>query len=149
MILTLKSQVNGYIVKQKLNARGGRLDKCLKNSRQSELTEAFSRAVARAIKKSGSQKELAAQTGIHQSRISDYVNSRYDFSNLTVGTLIRLFPKLDIIYNTHDGASADSDRLLEEMEKRIIANFRHLSLSDKIVLFEEISNFCRTKTGKK
>ena len=124
------------------------MDKCLKNSRHGELAEAFSRAVARAIKKAGSQKELSAQTGIHQSRISDYVNSRYDFSNLTVGTLIKLFPRLNIIYNIHGAEGADSDRLLEEMEQRIITNFRHLSMSDKIVLFEEISNFCRTKAGK-
>lgn len=127
---------------------GKKLNKSLKNIRYGELAEAFSRAVAQAIKKSGSQKELSAQTGIHQSRISDYVNSRYDFPNLTVGTLIKLFPKLEIVYNIHDGGNADSDRLLEEMEKRMIANFRHLSMSDKIVLFEEISNFCRTKSGK-
>ena len=124
------------------------MDKLLKNSKQSELAKAFSRAVAQAIKESGSQKGLAAQTGIHQSRISDYVNSRYEFTNLTVGTLIKLFPKLEIVYNIHDGGNADADRLLEEMEKRMIANFRHLSMSDKIVLFEEISNFCRTKSGK-
>lgn len=118
-----------------------------KNNKGDELAEEFSRSVALAIKKYGSQKELSAHTGIHQSRISDYANSRYNFFNLTVGTLIKLFPQLDITYNIQVGTSADSAQLQKEMEKRMIKKFRSLSIKDKLVFFESMSSFCRDKIG--
>ena len=104
-----------------------------------KLAADFASAMAAAIKKAGSQKSLAEQTGIHQSRISDYVNANYDFCNLTVGTLIRLFPDLDIIYQQPGDRKGDGSNIVATIEKRLLAMFRRLNDEDKILCFEMMS----------
>ena len=104
-----------------------------------KLAADFANAMAAEIKKAGSQKSLAEQTGIHQSRISDYVNANYDFCNLTVGTLIRLFPDLDITYHHPGDRKIDDADIVATIEKRLIAMFRRLDAEDKIRCFEMMS----------
>ena len=62
------------------------------------LADDFLEAMKEALKAYGSQKSFSQASGIHQSRISDYSNGNYDFENLTVGTLHKLFPNMRIIY---------------------------------------------------
>ena len=64
--------------------------------RVKELYSFFIKAISESIKEAGSQKNFSEKVGIHQSRISDYANANYDFKNITVGTLIRLFPEIQI-----------------------------------------------------
>lgn len=113
-----------------------------------KLAADFASAMAAAIKKAGSQKSLAEQTGIHQSRISDYVNANYDFCNLTVGTLIRLFPDLDIIYQQPGDRKGDGSNIVATIEKRLLAMFRRLNDEDKILCFEMMSRSFGEKIEK-
>ena len=99
---------------------------------------AFRRAMLEAIRRAGSQKKLSEETGIHQSRISDYVNGQYDFSGVTVGTLIKLFPELEILYFEQPPSATEGD-VGEAVERRLRAMFRRLSADEKVLCFEMIS----------
>ena len=101
------------------------------------LSDAFEAAMADAIKAAGTQKKLAEQTGIHQSRISEYSQGNYDFSNLTVGTLIKLFPNLDIVYNINE--TEHNDEAITAIEQRLLTLFRRLSINDKIMCYENVA----------
>ena len=103
-------------------------------TRTNDLSQAFVEAVVKRIKTAGTQKKLADTTGIHQSRISAYANGNYDFSNLSLGTLIRLFPDLQIAY-IQDNRATQND-LVVEMEERLIALFRGLEPRDQVRCFE-------------
>lgn len=93
------------------------------------LTAKFTEALREAIRRAGSQTELARAAGMQQSRISDYLSGRYDLNHLTVGTLTRLFPELKLEF----GATEDrrDDEITNEMEKQIISHFRRLTPADK------------------
>ncbi len=107
--------------------------------RAKKLSGEFVAAMIAAVSAAGSQKALSEQTGIHQSRISDYSNGNYDFSNLTVGTLIRLFPDLEIIYHHGQENLAGAEEVFDKMEKRILAMFRKLGDDEKVLCFEMMS----------
>ena len=92
----------------------------------------------RLLFRAGSQKNFSEKTGIHQSRISDYANANYDFRNITVGTLIRLFPELNIIYRTGQ-ESNPSNEIFDIMEKRLLKIFQGLDLNKKVQCFEMMS----------
>ena len=62
------------------------------------LKENFMKALSEAIGRAGSQTMLAKNSGMQQSRISDYLSGRYDFYNITIGSLLKLFPELEIHY---------------------------------------------------
>lgn len=98
----------------------------------------FVRAMAEAIKKAGSQKNMSEATGIHQSRISDYANGNYDFSNLTIGSLIRMFPDLSIVYFPQNGAPTCSDAI-RAIESRMLTMFWRLNVDDQVRCFEMMS----------
>lgn len=53
-------------------------------------------ALREAYKRAGTQEALARIAGISQGRIADYLNGRYAISNMTVSTLLRLFPDMII-----------------------------------------------------
>ena len=59
------------------------------------LKENFMKALSEAIGRAGSQTMLAKNSGMQQSRISDYLSGRYDFYNITIGSLLKLFSPLD------------------------------------------------------
>ena len=114
------------------------------SERSKRLGEAFASAVAKAAAAAGAQKKLAEITGIHQSRISDYANGRYDFSKLTVGTLLRLFPDLEIAYNGGDGGENvwKEDEMGAEIERRILILFRRLPRESKLLWYESLVKLC-------
>lgn len=106
--------------------------------RVEKLSAIFVKAIAESITEAGSQKNFSEKTGIHQSRISDYANANYDFRNITVGTLIRLFPELNIIYRTGQ-ESNPSNEIFDIMEKRLLKIFQGLDLNKKVQCFEMMS----------
>ena len=99
----------------------------------------FRAAMLKAIQKAGSQKKLAEETGIHQSRISDYANGQYDFGSLTVGTLIKLFPELEILYFRSKLQAENDDDMAAAIERRMLAMFRSLPTENKVLCFEMMS----------
>ena len=101
------------------------------------LSDDFLQAMSEAIKEYGSQKAMAEATGIHQSRISDYVNGNYEFENLTVGTLVKLFPGMRIVYR--EGEKKTPDGAMEVLETRLLKIFRRLSVENKVLCFERVA----------
>lgn len=95
----------------------------------STLKDNFQGALREAVRRAGSQAELARAAGMQQGRISDYLTGRYAFENITVGTLQRLFPELAILYFAE--SSPTHDEVEQEMEKRIVQHFRLLGPADK------------------
>lgn len=94
-----------------------------------EMKEKFLEALREAIRRAGSQTELAKAAGMQQGRISDYLSCRYDFGNITIGTLLKIFPELQIQYFPV-GISQETD-VEHELEKQVIEHFRHLTSAEK------------------
>ena len=110
------------------------------NEKIKSLESEFITAMKRLIEEKGSQKNLSEITGIHQSRISGYLNGTFDFNNLSIGTLIKLFPQLQISYFDTANATADtSSEIFDMLEKRLLKMFRRLNAEDKILAFEKMS----------
>ena len=93
------------------------------------LKENFLIALREAVAQSGSQKELAKSAGMTQSRISDYLTQRYDFDNITDGTLRKIFPELKIQYFEETIQNENGMEL--ELEKQVVEHFRNLNSADK------------------
>ena len=62
------------------------------------LSDDFHAAMQEACRRHKTQKAFADATGIHQSRISAYATGKIRFEELSVSTLIRLFPEMKINY---------------------------------------------------
>lgn len=74
-------------------------------------------ALKEAYRRAGTQTALADMAGVSQGRIADYLNRRCSVGNMTIKTLIQLFPDMSIDF--FGGKSADEadhalrDQLLE------------------------------------
>jgi len=101
-----------------------------------QLKQDFLSALKDAIETAGSQSKLADHSGMHQSRISDYLTERYGFNNITVGTLRKLFPEIKIIYGQNNESLSEMEN---ELERQLIGNFKKLSSSEKIQLIIDLS----------
>ena len=100
----------------------------------------FENAMKQIIQEAGSQKNLAEQTGMHQSNISGYLNGSFVFSNLTIGTLIKLFPELQIKYfNSINEDSNNTQEIFDMLEQRLITMFHRLNSEEKIRCFEIVA----------
>lgn len=93
------------------------------------LKENFLEALREAVRRAGSQTELAKLAGMQQSRISDYLTCRYDFDNITVGTLRKIFPELQVLYFAE--SSLPEGEVEHELEKQILEHFRNLAPAEK------------------
>lgn len=93
------------------------------------LKENFLAALREAVARAGSQTGLAKAAGMTQSRISDYLTKRYDFDNITVGTLRKIFPELTIQYFLD--TPRNENGMEQELEKQVIEHFRNLNSSEK------------------
>lgn len=93
-----------------------------------ELKQNFLASLREAIQRAGSQTELARVSGMQQSRISDYLSERYDFDNITIGTLRKIFPELQIHYFSK---VAQPSSIENELEKQVLELFRGLPASEK------------------
>lgn len=72
------------------------------------LSEDFIAAMSEAIRRYKTQKAFAEATGIHQSRISAYATGKIKFEELSVSTLLKMFPELHITYFSKIGDSGKS-----------------------------------------
>ena len=74
-------------------------------------------ALREAYRRAGTQAALAEKAGISQGRIADYLNGRYAIGNMTVSTLLKLFPEMVIdFFGGKSASEADNamrDQLLE------------------------------------
>lgn len=104
----------------------------------SNLAEDFILAMREACRIAGSQSNLSKKTGIHQSRISDYVNGRYDFDNITIGTLRKFFPQVKIVYFDENISPPNSDAETI-IVNRMIGMINKMTLEDKVRCFEMMS----------
>lgn len=85
------------------------------------MTEAdIFNALQEAYRRAGTQSALAKMAGVSQGRIADYLNMRCSVGNMTVKTLLQLFP--EIVIDFFGGKSANPadnalrDQLLEIFE---------------------------------
>ena len=85
-------------------------------------------ALKEAYRRAGTQTALAEKAGISQGRIADYLNKRYDIGNMTVSTLLKLFP--DIVIDFFGGKTANSQSDL--MREQVLKIFDSLSDADKV-----------------
>ena len=53
-------------------------------------------ALKEAYRRAGTQSALADIAGVSQGRIADYLNGRCSIGNMTVATLLKLFPEMKI-----------------------------------------------------
>jgi len=60
------------------------------------------KALHRAKEEVGTQKNLEAKTGISQSSIAAFLNGARKIENMTVGTLTKLFPEMEIYFFRKD-----------------------------------------------
>ena len=103
------------------------------------LSEDFLEAMKKGLKKYGSQKAFSQAAGIHQSRNSDYANGHYDFENLSIGTLHKLFPNMRIVYFPEEQVAQTSDQTLEIINARIQAILQRLSPAERVHCFEMLA----------
>lgn len=102
-----------------------------------DFKKKFIEALKLAIVQAGSQTELAKQAGMQQSRISDYLTSRYDLDNISIGVLRRLFPNLSIDYGVSENLPDKCYQVA--IENRLLDLFRRLSTEDQVRCFEMVS----------
>lgn len=73
----------------------------------------FITALREAIKRAGTQTELAHRVGISQGTISDYLNGRCSVGNMTITTMLRIFP--DMVIDFFGGKSVNqTDNILRD-----------------------------------
>lgn len=53
-------------------------------------------ALKEAVKRAGTQLRLAEQSGVSQGNINGFLNGKNKVENMTIGTLLRLFPDIEI-----------------------------------------------------
>ena len=104
-------------------------------------------ALKEAYRRAGTQTALAKQAGISQGRIADYLNGRYAIGNMTVATLLKLFPAIAIDFF---GDSTGNDGV-DRCRKMLLSVFDNLSPDDQLrCLSIVIANFPeQVKTGEK
>ena len=100
-----------------------------------KLRAGFLIALREAIRRAGSQTELAKSAGMQQSRISDYLSERYELDNITIGTLRKLLQELELCYFSSD-INGTREEIADAIESRLLTLFRRLETSDKVLCFE-------------
>ena len=87
-------------------------------------------ALKEAYRRAGTQTALASLAGVSQGRIADYLNGRYSIGNMTVTTLLRLFPDMEI-----DFFGGKSDNLAATLlQEQLLEIFNSLDDRGKIRL---------------
>lgn len=84
-------------------------------------------AIREACRKAGSQVALAKMAGMTQGRISDYIGGRCDVGNITLGSLKRIFPGMQIVFFPDGDKSGNS-----AIETQLLEIFRSLSSADQV-----------------
>lgn len=99
-------------------------------------------AIIEAVKKAGTQSALAKQAGTSQGRISDYLSGKCDIGNMTIDTLLALFPEISISFFK----DAEKDNVIPQiLEKQMLEFFRTLTPEKQIKCF---GLMCQTFSNK-
>jgi len=127
--------------------RGIFTEKTVKRERKMTENDIL-RALGEAYHRAGTQSALASLAGVSQGRIADYLNGRCSVGNMTVSTLLKLFP--DMVVDFFGGKSASSaDNALKE---QLLEIFDSLDERSKIRLVAMVAaNFgekLRQEEGK-
>ena len=89
-------------------------------------------ALADAVKRSGTQSALGKRAGISQGRISDYLSGNHDIGNMTIDTLLSLFPEITISFFK----DTEQDTVIPKMlEEQMLELFRSLDPNSQIKCF--------------
>ena len=65
-------------------------------------TSAIKKALEKAYRRAGTQTKLAAKAGLSQGGINEFLNGRAEIRNMTVGTLLKLFPDMEMRFFRND-----------------------------------------------
>jgi len=76
-------------------------------------------ALKEALKRAGTQLALAEKAGISQGNLNGLLNGKNKIENMTVGTLLKLFPDLEMKFS-HSGLSNIKFDPLEEQALEVI-----------------------------
>lgn len=87
-------------------------------------------ALVEAYRRAGTQSALAAAAGVSQGRIADYLNGRCAVGNMSVSTLLKLFP--DISMDFFGGKSVNSTE--NALKEQLIEIYNALDERGKIRL---------------
>lgn len=98
-------------------------------------------ALKEACNRAGSQLKLAKQTGLSQGQISDYLCGRRDVSNMTVGTLEKIFPLIQIIFFP-DAVNIDST------ENEIVSIIHRMNKEEKVRCLKILAAYFPDKIGE-
>ena len=109
--------------------------KILQRGRMDKLRADFLIALREAVRRAGSQTELAKSAGMQQSRISADLSERYERDNISIGTLRTLFPELDG-RSVLSGINGTKEDISDAIDSRLLTLFRRLETSDKVLCFE-------------
>ena len=92
----------------------------------------FLQALSEAVKRLGTQSALAKQAGMAQGRISDYLTAKYDIGNMTIDTLLKLFPEITISFFK----DTEKDNIIPQLlENQMLELFRKLPPEEQIKCF--------------
>jgi len=69
-------------------------------------SKVIERAIREALEKAGTQTNLAEKTGISQGNLNNILNGKISIDKMTVGTLLRLFPEIEITFFREQRISA-------------------------------------------
>ena len=87
-------------------------------------------ALKEAYRRAGTQTALAKQAGISQGRIADYLNGRYAIGNMTVATLLKLFPAIAIDFF----GDSTGDSATDNVRAELLAIFDSLDTAGRVHL---------------
>ena len=90
------------------------------------------KALREAVSNAGTQSALAEKAGTSQGRISDYLSGKCDIGNMTVDTLISLFPEMTISFFKDNEKDNIIPKLLED---KMVELFRNLPPEEQIQCF--------------
>lgn len=78
-------------------------------------------SLKRACEKAGGQLKLARQCGLSQGQLSDYICGRRQIKNMTVGTLEKIFPGMEIKLCGGCGAADPVEQQIQEIVAKLSA----------------------------
>lgn len=89
-------------------------------------------ALIEAVKRAGTQSQLAQNANMAQGRISDYITGKYDIGNMTIDTLLKLFPEITISFFK----DTEQDTVIPKMlEEQMLELFHSLDPNSQIKCF--------------
>lgn len=92
-------------------------------------------ALREAYQIAGTQSALAQLAGVSQGRIADYLNGRCSIGNMTVATLVKLFPDMRIDFF----GRSDESLINNDVKDQILEIFEGLNSKDQVRLLAMVA----------